>query len=71
MIQAANDSVLSVVLTAEENGCHDGKKQGPYVKLSSKDKARIENYAVTHGKSVEPTASLIFARAGYCNHVFI
>jgi len=26
MIQAANDKVLSVVSTAEENGCHNGKK---------------------------------------------
>ena len=48
MIQAANDSVSSVV--AEGNGS-DGKKRGPYVKLSSKDKARIGNYAVTHGTS--------------------
>jgi len=71
MIQATNDSVLSVVSTAEENGCRDGKKQGPNVNLSSKDKARIGNYAVTHGTSAEPTASLIFARAGCCNHVFI
>ena len=51
MIQAANDSVLSVVSTAEENGCRDGKKRGSYAKLLSKDKARIGNYAVTHGTS--------------------
>jgi len=54
MIQATNDSVLSVVLTGEENGCCDGEKREPNVKLSSKDKARIGNYAVTHGMSVEP-----------------
>ena len=41
MIQAANDSVLSVISTAEESApeCSDGKKCSPYVKLSSKDKA--------------------------------
>ena len=50
LIQAANDSVLSVVSTAEGDGSN-GKTQGPYVKLSSKDKARIGNYAVTHGTS--------------------
>ena len=50
MIQAANDGVLSVVSTVEGNGS-EGKKRGPYVKLSSKDKARIGNYAVTHGTS--------------------
>jgi len=71
MIQATNDSVLSVVSTAEENGCHDGKKQGPNVKLSSKDKAQIGNYVVTYGTSAEPTASLIFARASCCNHMFM
>ena len=44
MIQAANDSVLSVISTAEGSSegsapeCSDGKKRGPYVKLSSKDK---------------------------------
>ena len=54
MIQAANDSVLSVISAAEGSlegsapECSDGKKRGPYVKLSSKDKARIANYAVTH-----------------------
>ena len=46
MIQAANDGVLSVVSTHSE-----GKKRGLHVKLSSKDKARIGNYAVTHGTS--------------------
>ena len=51
IIQTANDSVLSVISTVEGNGS-DGKKRGPYVKLSSKDKARIGNYAVTHGTSV-------------------
>ena len=50
MIQTANDSVLSVVSTVEGNGSN-GKKQGPYVKLSSKDKAWIGNYTVTHGTS--------------------
>jgi len=70
MIQATNDSVLSVVSTAEENGCCDWKKRGPNVKLSSKDTARIGNYTVTHGMSAEPTASLIFAHAGCYNHVF-
>ena len=50
LIQAANDSVLSVASTAEEDGS-DKKKRGPYQKLSSKDKARIGNYAVTHGTS--------------------
>ena len=49
MIQAANDSVSSVVSTAGDGS--DGKKRGPYVKLSSEDKARIANYAVTHGTS--------------------
>ena len=51
MIQAANDSVSSVISTAEGSApeCSDGKKRGPYIKLSSKDKARIANYAVTHG----------------------
>ena len=44
MIQAANDSVLSVISTAEGSSegsapeCSDGKKRGPYIKLSSKDK---------------------------------
>ena len=38
MIQAANDSVSSVVSTAGDGS--DGKKRGPYVKLSSEDKAR-------------------------------
>ena len=28
-----------------------GKKRGPYIKLSPKDKALIANYAVTHGTS--------------------
>ena len=54
MIQAAIDSVLSVVSTVEGNGSDSGskgKKRGPYVKLSSKDKAQIGNYAVTHGTS--------------------
>ena len=51
MIQAANDSVLSVISTAERSAseCSDGKKSSPYIRLSSKDKARIANYAVTHG----------------------
>lgn len=53
MIQAANDSI---VLTAAKGiGCSDGlssgKKRGSYLKLSPKDKARIGNYAVTHGTS--------------------
>ena len=45
IIQAANDSVLSVISTAEGSSegsapeCSDGKKCGPYIKLSSKDKA--------------------------------
>ena len=41
MIQAANDRVLYVVSNAEGNG-REGKKRGPYVNLSSKDKAWIE-----------------------------
>ena len=59
MIQAANDSVLSVISTAEGSSegssegsapeCSDGKKCSPYIKLASKDKARIANYAITHG----------------------
>ena len=44
MIQAAND----VVKGMERN---DRTKRGPHVKLLSKDKARIGNYALTHGKS--------------------
>ena len=45
MIQAANDSILSIISSAEGSSegsapeCSDGKKRSPYIKLSSKDKA--------------------------------
>ena len=35
----------------EQYGLSNDTKRGPYVKLSSKNKARIGNYAVTHGTS--------------------
>ena len=50
MIRAVNDSI-SMKATEWSDGLSDGTKQEPYVKLSSEDKARIGNYAVTLGTS--------------------